>query len=155
MRTAYKILANLVALGVVVQAAAIVFAVSGLYVWVTDGGVLDKAAMEDDSTTFTGMVGFLVHGMNGMMVIPVLALLLFVVSFFAHVPHGIAYAGGVLALVVLQVTLGILGHETPYAGMLHGINALVLFVTALRAGQIASHASAPHVASEHREHAHA
>ena len=53
----------------------------------------------------------MLHGMNGMMVIPALALLLFISSFFAKVPRGVAFAGGVLALVVLQVTLGLMGHS--------------------------------------------
>ncbi len=138
MKTAYKVLAYLVALGVVVQAGAIAFAVAGLGVWVQGGGVLDKAAFEDENLSFTGIAGFMVHGMNGMMVIPAIALLLLIVSFFAKVPRGIPMAALVLGLVVLQVTLGIFGHETPYAGMLHGVNALILMGAAITAGRLVS-----------------
>ena len=135
MRTAYKVLAYLVAIEVAVQAAAMVFAVFGLGTWISEGGVLDQAAFESGESLFPEMVGFMVHGMNGMMVIPAIALILFVVSFFAKVPRGVAWAGAVLGLVVLQVALGIFGHSLPSLGLLHGINALALFSTALLAGR--------------------
>lgn len=138
MKTAYKVLAYLVALEVMVQASMIAFAVAGLGIWVDGGGVLDKAAFESDDTTFTGILGFMVHGINGMMVIPALALILLIVSFFAKVPNGVRNAAIILVLVILQVTLGIFGHETPYAGMFHGLNALVLFTMALYTGRQAS-----------------
>jgi hypothetical protein len=138
MKTAYRVLAYLIALMVVVQAAAIAFAVAGLAIWVDEGGVFDKAAFEDENLSFTGIAGFMVHGINGMMVIPLLALVLLIVSFFAKVPGGVKYAGIVLALVVIQVMLGIYGHETPYAGMLHGLNALILFSAALYTGRVVS-----------------
>lgn len=136
MRTVYKVLAGLIALEVVVQAAAMVYAVAGLAIWVDrDNGVLDKAAFESEETLFPEMVGFIVHGINGMMVIPSLALLLLIVSFFAKVPGGIKWAAAVLVLVVLQVTLGIYGHEVAISGALHGVNALVLFSTAAMASK--------------------
>jgi hypothetical protein len=37
--------------------------------------------------------------------------------------------------VVVQVMLGILGHEFTLGGALHGLNALALFATALYAGR--------------------
>ncbi|MGZ5416442.1 MAG: hypothetical protein ACXWDI_04625 [Nocardioides sp.] len=138
MKTAYKVLAYLIALEVVIQAAAMAFAVAGLAIWVDEGGVFDKAAFEDENLSFTGIAGFMVHGINGMMVIPLLALLLLIVSFFAKVPGGVKYAGIVLGLVVIQVALGLYGHETPYAGMLHGLNALILFTAALYTGRVVS-----------------
>ncbi|MDF2554909.1 MAG: hypothetical protein K0R60_804, partial [Microbacterium sp.] len=67
-----------------------------------------------------------------------LALALLIVSFFAKVPRGVAFAVGVLVLVVLQVTLGLLGHGIPFLGFLHGMNALLLFAAALIAGLRAS-----------------
>lgn len=148
MRSAYKTLANLIALAVVVQAAMIAFAYSGLGVWIEDGGTLDAAAMESEDLEFTGVLGFMVHGINGMMLIPLLALALLIVSFFAKVSNGIAFAGGLLALVVLQVVLGIAGHSTPYAGLLHGLNALVIFVGALQAARIAAGREPEQVAAE-------
>lgn len=150
MRTAYKVLAYLVALGVVVQAGAIAFAVSGLGIWVMEGGVFDKAAFESETLEFTGIAGFMVHGMNGMMVIPLLALLLLIVSFFAKVPRGIVMAAVVLLLVVVQVTLGLLGHSTPYAGLLHGVNALILLGAAISAGRLASRSKSEVVVERER-----
>jgi hypothetical protein len=135
MRSVYKFFAWLIAAAVVVQAASMVYAIAGLGIWVDkDGGVLDKAAFESEEELFPEIVGFMIHGMNGMMVIPALALILLIVSFFAKVPRGILFAGLVLLAVVLQVTLGLLGHEASIWGGLHGINALVLFSLAVYAG---------------------
>ena len=134
MRMVYRVLAGLVALEIVVQAAAMVYAIAGLGIWVDqDGGVLDKAAFESDEALFDEMVGFMIHGINGMMVIPIIALLLLIVSFFAKVPGGIKWAATVFVLVLLQVTLGIMGHEQAIFGALHGINALLLFSAAVMA----------------------
>ena len=127
MRNVYRVLAGLVALGVVVQAAAIVYAVAGLGKWIDDGHTANADIFEDDSLSFTGLGGFMLHGMNGMMVIPVLALLLLIVSFFAKVPGGVMWAGLILLDVIGQVMLGLFGHEVPAIGALHGINALILF----------------------------
>ena len=140
MRTAYKVLAWLVALGVVVQAASMVYAVAGLGIWVDkEGGVFDKAsgeAMFEGDVTFTGVSGFMVHGLNGMMVIPALALILLIVSFFAAktVPNARKWAGIVFGLIVLQVALAIFAFMlSPAIGALHGVNALLLLGAAIRA----------------------
>lgn len=137
MRTTYRVLAHLVAIAVVVQAAAIAFTIAGLFTWVArDGGVLDAATLESpDGLTFPEVVGFIVHGMNGMIVIPALALILLVVAFFAKVPRGVLWAGLLLALIVVQVLLGM--ARTPGTAGLHGINALLVFTVALVAGHAA------------------
>jgi hypothetical protein len=138
MRTAYKVFAWLVALGVVVQAASMVYAVAGLGNWVEkEGGVFDKAAGEamfEGDVTFAGVTGFMIHGMNGMMIIPALALILLIVSFFAKVPGGIAWALYVVVAVAVQIALGLFGHEDAIWGMLHGVNAMILFSLAVMAG---------------------
>lgn len=141
MKSAYKVLAYIVAALVVVQSAAMVFAVAGLGIWVEEGGVMDAATFESEPE-FTGALGFMIHGINGMMLIPLVAIALLVVSFFAKVPGGVRNAAIVLGLIVLQVTLGIFGHESAYVGMLHGINALVLFSAALFSGRAAAKADA-------------
>ncbi len=46
MKSAYRVLAYLMALEVLVQAGAIAYALFGLGAWIQSGGVLDKAAME-------------------------------------------------------------------------------------------------------------
>ena len=48
MRTAYKVLAYLVAAEVAVQAMVMVWAIAGLGKWVDGGGVFDKAVIESE-----------------------------------------------------------------------------------------------------------
>lgn len=135
MRTVYRVLALLIALGVVVQGGAIAYAVFGLTKWVEQGGVLDAASSGPDSTLeFAGVGGFMIHGMSGTMIIPVLALLLLISSFFAKVPGGIRWALFVFGAVLVQVALGIFGHEVSFIGLFHGGFALVLFGLAVTAG---------------------
>ncbi|MGH3425473.1 MAG: hypothetical protein ACRDO8_12120 [Nocardioidaceae bacterium] len=135
MKSTYRVLAYLISIEVVVQAAAIAFAMFGLSKWIEDGNTLDKAAMESDSTSFTGVVGFMIHGINGQVLIPLLAIVLLLVAFFAKVPGGVMWAGIVLALVVVQVLLGVFAEDMPGLGALHGINALILFAVSAAAGQ--------------------
>ncbi len=138
MRATYKVLAHLVAGLVAIQAAVMVFAVAGLYNWVADGNSLTESVLtSEEPPEFTGAIGFMLHGMVGMMLIPAIAIALLVVSFFAKVQGGIRWAAIVLGLTALQVVLGIAGHATPYAGLLHGLNALALFACALYAGRAA------------------
>jgi hypothetical protein len=138
MRTTYRALAYLVALGVMVQAASVAFGFFGLGKYVEDGGTLDKATLEGD-LSFTGALGLSVHSIDGSMVIPAIAVLLLVVSFFAKLTGGVRWAGFVFLAVVVQVLLGVFAHVMPALGMLHGLNALVLFGVALRAGMLPRH----------------
>ncbi|MCW0213197.1 MAG: hypothetical protein OJJ54_07550 [Pseudonocardia sp.] len=142
MRTAYRVLAYVLAAEVVVQAAAIAYALFGLTTWIDGGGVLDKAAIEDESVTFTGVAGFMVHGINGQIVVPVLALALLVVAFFAHVSGGVRWAAICLGTVVVQVLLGMFAHGVPSLGILHGAVALGLFAAAVIAARLPATGSA-------------
>ena len=71
------------------------------------------------------------------MVIPLLGVVLLIVSFFAKVPGGVKVAAIVLAAIVVQVFLGIFGHESAYIGALHGLNAFILFGSAMYAARLA------------------
>jgi len=135
MRTAYKVLAYLVAAEVAVQAMVIVWFIAGLGKWVEGGGVLDKAAMESEGTPFPQVAGMMAHVINGFFVIPGLALLLLIISFFTKVRGATKWAVIVFVLVIVQTQLGGLGHYFPLAGALHGLNALALFGVALYAGR--------------------
>jgi hypothetical protein len=126
MKSAYKYLAYAVPVLVAVQAAAIAFAFFGLSKWIEDGGTLDKATMEDESVSFTGVVGFMVHGINGQMLIPLVALALLVISFFAKVPGGVKWAAFILLDVVVQIAFAFGAFGAPVVGMFHGLNALLL-----------------------------
>lgn len=134
MRMVYKVLAFTVAGLVAVQAAAVAFGVFGLLKWIEGGGTLDAAAMQDESISFTGVVGFMIHGMFGTMVIPIVVLLLLVSSFFAKTPGAIRWALIVLVTTVVQIGLGLFAHGIAQLGILHGIVALVLFGVAVMAG---------------------
>lgn len=135
MRTAYRVLAYLIAAEVLIQAAAMAYAVSGLGKWIQDGGVLDKATMDSGQSLFPEEVGFMIHGINGQMLIPLLALVLLIISFFAKVPRGAMWAAGVFGLVVVQVLLGIFGRGLPFVALLHGANAIALFTVAFLAAR--------------------
>lgn len=135
MKSVYRVLAYLIAVGVVVQAMAIVFAIDGLSKWIDGGGHLDKAVDLGVERPFPEVVGLDVHAVNGSIIIPVVALLLLISSFFAKVPGGVKWAGAVLLLVVVQVALGISGSDLPALGALHGLNALLLFLAAIYAGR--------------------
>lgn len=130
MKSAYRVLAYLVAIEVAIQAMVMVYAVAGLGLWIDQGGVLNKAAFESGESLFPEMIGLFVHFLNGTMVIPALALALLIVSFFTRLPGAIKWAGIVLGLVLIQVLLGLFGHAFSALGALHGLNALLLFSAA-------------------------
>jgi len=132
MRSAYKYLAYAIDALILVQAAAIAWAVFGLGKWIEDGNSLTKAKMEGDTFAFTEERGFMIHGINGQMLIPLVGLILLIVSFFAKVPEGRKWAGMLFGGIVIQVLLGMFGHGLPALGVLHGMNALLLFWLAYR-----------------------
>ena len=140
MRSTYRVLAYLMALEVVVQAGAIAYALAGLGTWIQEGGVLDKAAMESESVEFAGVGGFMLHGINGEMIIPVVAVALLVVSFFAKVPGGVA----------VQIMLGVFGRGLPLLILVHGMLALAIFAVALAAARKAGGGAPAAVHSDKR-----
>lgn len=131
MRRVYTVLAYLVAAEVAIQAIAMVWAITGLRKWVDGGGVFDKALIESEGTSFPEEVGIIVHAINGWLVVPGIALLLLIFSFFTKVRGAIKWAVIVLVLVIVQGQLGELGHEIPAVGAVHGLNAMALFAAAL------------------------
>jgi len=140
MARTYRILAVTIAALVAVQAASHAWASAGLGAYIMGGGVIDKSMMEDTGgpPPFPEVMGILVHGLNGGIVIPAVALALVVVSFFTRVPGAIKWAVIVLGVVALQMTLGYAGHGLPLLALFHGMNALVLFGAALTARRVAS-----------------
>jgi hypothetical protein len=136
MRTTYRVLADLVAIGVAVQAMAITWAMLGLLHWVDGGGTLKKG-WEDHSPDFQGSAGFAIHGILGEMVLPVIALALLVVAFFAGVRNGTKIAAGVFVLVVLQMLAGMAGYDAPWLGLFHGLFPFAIFSAAIVAARVA------------------
>jgi hypothetical protein len=118
MKSTYRVLALLIALGVAVQAMSIAL---GFFIVLND-----KTTAEN--------IGTELHGVVGTMVIPLIALVLLIVSFFAGVAGGVKWAAIVFGLVVLQVLLAFVGAAAPAVGALHGLNALALIAVAGIAG---------------------
>jgi hypothetical protein len=131
MKNVYRVLALLIAVGVMVQGAAIAFGMFGLFKWVENGGTIDQSTSENSN--FGGITGFLVHGIAGTIVLPAIALLFLISSFFAKVPGGIKWGLIVFGVTVLQVLLGLFAHSLAWLGWLHGANALILFGVAVTA----------------------
>lgn len=134
MKQIYRALAYLIAAGVVVQAAAIAYAVFGMFEWVAAGGTIDKALIESDNPQIGGIAGFNLHQLVGVTILPLLALLFLISSFVARVPGGIKWALIVLAATLAQSLLGIYAHHSSAVGWLHGAMALIMFTCAVVSG---------------------
>ncbi len=150
MRKTYRILADLIAIAVAVQAMAMVWAIAGLLHWIDNGGTLNHDVLkgwEDKSPDFQGAAGFAIHGIMGMMVIPVIGLALLVVAFFARVERGVALAGAILVMIVIQVLLGFSGQDAPWVGLFHGLIPFALFSAAIVAARAAHPGSQTAVAA--------
>ena len=151
MRAAYLWLARLISLLVVIQAMTIVFAVAGLFNWITEkGGSVDAsvvAGWDQTPPTFTGAIGHYIHWLTGERVFPALALLLLIVSFFAKVSQGVVIALVLFVLVILQTVTGLYGDKMPYLGLIHGLNAFLIFGAAMAAAMKAKETPAAAVAS--------
>ena len=141
MRKTYRILADLIAILVAVQAMTMVFAIAGLFHWIEDeGGSVDKAVFdswEDDHPTFQGAIGVPIHAMVGMYLIPLVALALLVVAFLAGIDGGVKWAAIIVVSVVVQVAAGLAAESAPWLGLIHGLNAFALFSVAIVAARTA------------------
>src|SRR5580693_7068617 len=110
MKQAYRVLAGLIAVLVVVQAASVAYGAFAV------DHLIDKAkhhhgnTIMNASSVLDGGAGYSLHGLLGTMVIPVVALLLLAVSFRAQVPGGVKWALFVVADVAVQVVLGVAAH---------------------------------------------
>jgi hypothetical protein len=150
MRSAYKYLAYAIDALILLQAAAIAWAVFGLSKWVEDGNTLTKAKIEGNQSLFSEENGFAIHGISGTMVIPLVGLILLIISFFAKVPEGVKYAAMLFGGIVLQVVLGVAAHGLPALGFIHGFWALLLFWLAYRTARqadVVGSATAPEAAA--------
>lgn len=128
MKQTYRVVAGLIAVGVLVQAAAIAFGWFEAIRDVENGLVIDE--------NFELPLGLSLHGMVGFYGMPALALILLVVSFLAakEVPGARAWGGIIFGLTILQVALAIFAFAVAAViGALHGLNALLLFAAAVRA----------------------
>lgn len=138
MAKAYTYFAYLIALEVVVQAGALAWGLFGFGKWIDEGNVFNKAVLEceDCGWNFASERGFMIHGLNGAMIIPLVALIFLIFAFFAKVPGGAKWAAIVFALVIIQSqVLPPLAREYSGFGALHGVNAILLLLAAIHAGR--------------------
>jgi hypothetical protein len=127
MRNAYRVLAYLVALGVVAQAMFIAWGTFTVHHTANTSGIVGPGDLDPEHATAFGL-----HSFNSI-IVSVLSLVLFVISFFAKtVHHRIRWALALFLTVVVQGELGYLSYELPAVGLLHGIGALAVFTLALR-----------------------
>ena len=145
MKSAYRVLAGLTCLLVLVQAAAIAFGTFGIISFVEDGNDYTKAIGEERAAE-AGGIGQNIHSF-GAMAIALVAIVLLIVSFFAKIDGGVKWAGIVFAAVLLQWVFAILAFSAPVVGLLHGLNAFVIFGTAMTAMQRAKSATSAPVAA--------
>jgi hypothetical protein len=117
MKSAYRALCHLVSLGVVLQAAFIALGTFGIFHDADNGGVFDKNNLNFGQTA---------HSITGSILIPLAALALLIVSFFAKLPGGVKWAAIVFGLVVLQILLAYTSYSAPIVGLLHGLNAFAV-----------------------------
>jgi hypothetical protein len=145
MRKAHQVFASLIAAEVVIQAMAIAYALFGLGHWIEeDGGVLNKAVLDaDKGPEFQGVGGFAVHGINGMMIIPLITIIFLIVSLIANktVPGAAKRAGIIFLMVAVQVILGMSGHSVVVLGPLHALNGFGIFAMAILTARKASEAA--------------
>jgi hypothetical protein len=117
MRATYRVLALLIAACVVLQAAFIAVA------WFQVLNDTDSGAVFDKNSENWAHIA---HAVVGSGVIPVLAIALLILSFFARIPGGVKWAAITFGVVALQFLLAVAGYLVPVTGALHGINAFVL-----------------------------
>lgn len=137
---AYRVIALVIAAGVLLQAAFIAFA------WFEVINAVDSGTTINED--YEGNAGHAGHGIVGMMVMPVLGLVLLITSFFTKTAGATKRAAMVLGAIVLQVVLAFISFGLPAIGFLHGINAFVVLGAAVYASRLAA---APTTLSAPRE----
>lgn len=140
MRTAYLWLARTIGVLVAIQAALIVFAISGLFHWIDEGGVVDNATVDgwqDTPPTFTGAIGHFLHSVIGERVFPVVVLLFLIVGFLVKTKPLVIFPIVIAVLTGVQIYAGMQGDAIPYLGLVHGLNAFLIFGAATAAAMTA------------------
>jgi hypothetical protein len=122
LRQAFKYLASLLFLAIVVQVG---FAGYGVF------HALDKADKDGTVTKKTIESGFDPHGIVGTLIVFVMLLLLITAAAGRVGSPYVKWAGGLFVLGLLQMLFAYLGTKSaPVGGFLHGINALAIYAAA-------------------------
>jgi hypothetical protein len=114
MRTAFRIIATLTSLAVIVQVGFAGYGAFNAVDKADDAGSVTKTSLEN---------GFDPHGVLGTIVV-VLMLLLLIVALVAR--YRIRIAGLLLALGIIQMLLAWGADGAAWVGFFHGINALAI-----------------------------
>lgn len=122
MRMTYRALAIAIVALVALQAASHAWVSAAIGASLSEGQAFDVEAF----MAAPEFAGIIIHGLSGMYVIPAVALALLVVSFFTRIPRTVLWAGIIVALVAIQVALGVLAHGVTALAFIHGLNALIL-----------------------------
>jgi hypothetical protein len=117
VRTTFRWLSAILFIVVVVQVA---FAAFGAFdaVHRADKVAISKKTIEN---------GFNVHGALGTLIVILMLLLLIVAAAGRLGPAMVRLSGGIFALGVIQFLLGVVSTSAPAVGLLHGLNALLIF----------------------------
>jgi hypothetical protein len=120
---------------VALQASFIALGTFGLGSWVEKGNDITKTVLESGGAS--GDVGFMLHSI-GADAAALVALLLLIVSFFAKIDGGVRAALFVFLDVVLQWVLAFVSFGVWAVGILHGLNAFLLFGLGMMAAATAT-----------------
>jgi hypothetical protein len=135
MKATYRVLAILIPVIVALQASFIALGVFGLGKWVEDGNDFTKSVLENGGST--GDIGFVLHSF-GAIAAALVALLLLIVSFFAKIEGGVRAAALVFADVLVQWVLAFVSFGAWAVGILHGLNAFLMFGLGMMAAAAAT-----------------
>ena len=140
MKQTYRILNYLMSLEVLIQAAVITWFSFGVSKYAEKNGSITRDLLEDGG--FGGGAGLTAHAINGYMIIPAIALVLLVISFFARVRNGVKFAAIIFVLVIVQANvLPALAERAPAVGLLHGAVALAILAVSIVAARKAGESS--------------
>lgn len=131
---AYLVLTRLIALAVVLQAAFIALGTFSILSDADDGKTLT------DSSDYNA--GQAAHSV-GAMVLSLLVIIALIVALVSKFRGGAKHAGLLFLAVVLQWAFAIFAFEAPIVGLLHGANAIVILVLAIRGEAVVKAARAP------------
>jgi len=126
MTSAYRAVAHTIAGCVLLQATFIAWAMFGLRHDLDDGATVTK--------DYDGNAGWVLHGVFGSLIIPLLAIALLVVALRLKRPDATRFAAILLGMVIVQAVLGYVGEAAPIVGALHGALALGIMGISVIAG---------------------
>jgi hypothetical protein len=109
--------------------SAILFAAVVVQVALAAFGAFDAVHKADKVSISKKTIenGFGAHAALGTLIVIAMLVLLIVASAGRLGPMQVRWAGGIFALGVIQFALGIVSTSAPVVGLLHGLNALLIF----------------------------